>query len=110
VRTLLPARRDHVVVKLEHAGTHYHVGFGMVPGSRQVVEVFADGRRTGTDFEAFLHDACIAMSLLVQHGCSCEMQAAAYGEHRNEGEALGTPASIMGVIARMGLELEKERK
>lgn len=50
------------------------------------------------------------MSLLVQHGCSCEMQAAAYGEHRNEGEARGTAASIMGVIARIGLELEKERK
>jgi hypothetical protein len=113
VRRVLPTRRGHTVIALAHAGRKYHIGFGQecdkagVVIKPEVLEFFADARHTGTDFEAFLHDACIAMSLLVQHGCSSEMQVAAYGEHRNEGQERGAASSIMGVIARMGVEIEK---
>lgn len=113
VRYVLPTRRAHTVATIEHAGVKYHVGFGQecdregVITNPRVLEVFADSRRTGSDQEAILHDACIAMSLLIQYGCPFGMQAAAYGEIRNEGEESGPPASILGAIARMALEIEK---
>lgn len=113
-RRILPGRRAHTVVSLEHAGHRYHIGFGQECNERgeivspEVLEVFADARRTGSDHEALLHDACIAISLLIQYGCSCSVQAQAYGELRNEGEKTGPPASILGCITRMAVDLERE--
>ncbi len=117
VRRLLPARRVHTVITLEWAGTKYHVGFGQEGDSKtgvidrpDVLEVFADGKRTGSDQQAQLSDACIAISLLLQHGVTVEQLAAAFGEVRNEGEETGHPASVLGAIVRAARELEMEGK
>ena len=69
-------------------------------------EVFADGRRTGSDAQAMLSDACIAVSLLLQRGMTIGEVAASFGELRAEGQANGSPASLLGRIAIAGAALE----
>lgn len=112
-RKNIPSRRPHTVIKLEHGAQSFHIGFGQVPGGPNlpplppIVEVFADGRKNGSDQQRALSDACIMMSLLLQHGMTMAQIRDSLGEIRNEGEETGAPASIFGVIARAGVELEK---
>ena len=114
IRTTIPTRRGHTVIVLHHEGQKFHIGFGQVLNAHgriaapAVVEVFADTKQTGSGQQAMLSDGCIAISLLIQYGVPIAQIAEAFGEIRNEGEDRGRPASILGVIARVGAALEKE--
>lgn len=100
-RAALPDRRQGIVRKVQWAGRTYHVGFGFDQYG-QAREAFADARRTGTDMQALLSDACILLSLLAQHGMTFSEIAAALGENRVEGADVGPPSSVIGAIARIG--------
>ena len=108
-RTPLPQRRRHSVVKLEHGGTDYNVGYGL-DAEGVVREVFADTKRWGTDLHALLSDACILISLLAQNGYTFAQIAASLHENKPEGIERGVPASIIGAIAREGALVEEENR
>lgn len=105
-RIPLPNKRLHIVERIDHAGVHYHVGYGF-DSDGCVREVFADARKTGSDTQATLSDACIMLSLLLQHGMSIADIAAALGENRAEGASSGDCASVLGIISRAGVALEQ---
>jgi hypothetical protein len=100
-RTALPNKRPHLVHKLVHAGTSYNVGFGFDEHG-VVREAFADAKRTGTDVQALLHDACLLISVLAQNGMHFRDIAKMCGENVPEGQTEGQPSSIIGLIARIG--------
>lgn len=76
------------------------------PDSGRIKEVFCTSILVGTDMSGIINDACIALSLLLQHGTTIGVLAEAFGEKRPEGEEYGPPASPIGAICRAGVVLE----
>ena len=108
-RVLIPSRRETVNmhVMYRRANGHnewYEVSFGLHEG--RVMECFANGAKAGSDMQAILTDACIAISVLLQHGAKASDLARMFGENRAEGEASGPPASPLGAIARAAAEID----
>jgi hypothetical protein len=85
---------------MEFGGSHFYLGFGRDEHG-VVREVFADGKRWGSDRTAEIHDACLLLSMLSQYGPTFAQIAASLGENRPEGATTGSPASIIGAIARL---------
>jgi hypothetical protein len=73
----------------------------------RIKEAFCAGFRAGTDICALANDACVMMSLLLQHGVSIEALADACGEDRQEGATTGKPSSLLGAITREGVRIER---
>lgn len=69
-------------------------------------EAFCAGFRADTSLCALANDACILLSRLLQHGERIEDLASALIEDRPEGAPSGPPASIIGAIARAGVEIQ----
>jgi hypothetical protein len=89
-RTKLSARRPAVTAlatwKTEGAEHRFHVSVGFDPRSGAIAEVwYADGQKTGTALRASAQDACILVSLLLQHGVSVE----AIGKSLNRATVFG---------------------
>lgn len=108
-RTVLPNRRQSVTEKITYrsasGGEHeYLVSFGLHDGC--VMECFASGDKPGSDMQALLNDACIAISVLLQYGTSADAIASMFGENRAEGEISGPPASPLGAIARAAAAID----
>lgn len=85
----------------------YAVHFGFDPDGF-VKEAFCKPFKSGTDMQGLVNDACILISLSLQHGMSITQIAGALGELRSEGAVTGPPASVLGAIARAGVKLETE--
>jgi hypothetical protein len=85
----------------------FTVTFGFDMDGR-VRECFCNSPKSGTDMQAFISDACIAVSLLLQHGMPITLVAAAFGEDRPEGADAGPPSSPLGAIARVGVTIERD--
>ena len=105
MRTVLPNRRPGCTTEIIHEGHSYIVTFGFDKVGR-VREVFLRQNKTGSDIDSMMSDACIAISLLLQHGMDIHGLVAAFGENRDEGANEGPPASPLGAIARAGAEIE----
>lgn len=107
-RIAIPNRRRQVTEIVTHitpsGESPYTVTFGVHAG--RVLEVFCSSPKSGSDSQATVNDACIAISLLLQHGMTMEQLAAAFGENRNEGEKSGPPSSVLGAIARAGAAID----
>lgn len=71
-------------------------------------EVFCLAASEGTDMQSLVHDACVAASLALQHGARVQNLAHSFSELREEGQAAGRPASVMGAIARLGVAVETQ--
>lgn len=77
LRHRLPGRRPCVTHKVtwatetsEHA---FYVTIGFDPADGRPREVFyADGQKTGTALQHSVQDACVLISLLLQHGASLD--------------------------------------
>lgn len=74
-RSKINNRRQAFTTKVRWAtggGEHvFHVSIGTDPETKQVCEVFyADGQQYGTSLQALIQDACILISLLLQHGAT----------------------------------------
>jgi hypothetical protein len=91
-RTRLPNRRFAATVDLEHAGSRFTVTVGFYPDGRPG-EVFTHGMRTGSTLDALLADACVVVSLLLQHGVEPADLAASMGRLGN-----AEPASVIGAV------------
>jgi ribonucleoside-diphosphate reductase alpha chain len=70
-RERLPNRRGHELVDFEHGGIRYTSGVGRFSDGR-LAEIFLNTAKHGTAVDTNARDAAVAVSLLLQHGCSIE--------------------------------------
>ena len=94
-RQRLPNRRPSVTTKLVHDCRSYAVTLGFDADTGRVGEIFTHGAKVGSAMDGILDDACIALSLLLQHGVEPTAFAASMGR-LGDGK---TPASIIGALA-----------
>ena len=91
-RVRLPDRRAAETVQLDYDGARYMVTIGFYPDGKPG-EVFTHGARSGSNLDAVLADACVAISCLMQHGVEPRDLAASMGRLGN-----AEPASIIGAV------------
>lgn len=105
MRTVIANRRPNLTTVVQWTGSagpdhKLIVTFGIE--RKLVKEAFCAGFRSGTDVCALANDACIMMSLLLQHGVDISTIADACGQERE-----GQPSSLLGAIAREGVIIQK---
>jgi len=107
-RAQLPPRRQNETHSVEHGMHRFTVTVGYAADGRPA-EVFADGAKIGTDMAHTIADACVVISLALQHGCPPETLVKSLGRVPAP-ELLVTganrPASVLGVIADIVEEAE----
>ncbi len=94
MRTRLPDRRPSETTTVVHDGRGYAVTIGVDPVTGIVREVFACDFQTGSAMDAILNDACVALSLLLQHGVEPAALAHSMGRIDNGSK----PASVIGAL------------
>ena len=94
-RERLPNRRPNRTLDVVHDGTTYAVTIGFDPVTDKVREVFTHGAKVGSAMDGILDDACILLSILLQHGVDPASLVATMGRL---GEAEQS-ASIIGILA-----------
>ncbi len=109
-REKLPARRLQITSKVEYLDIfaqgrpmEFEISFGF-NASRVLKELFISSKTH--PLTPLLNDICILLSRLLQHGDTIESIADGLGENRNEGETSGRPSSLLGAIARHGVEVQ----
>ena len=109
-REMLPDRREGVLLRVthqHHLGTRdYTVNYGFDSQGR-VREIFCHNEKPGTDLDAIMSDACIAISHLLQRGMTVVELADTLGRDCEEMSRDGVPASPLGTIARVGVIVEQ---
>ena len=91
-RQRLSDRRQSRIVDLDFGGRQYAVGIGYFPDGRPG-EVFAKGAKIGSSMDAILDDACVTLSLLLQHSVQPAAIAKSMSRIRD-----GQPASPIGAM------------
>ena len=101
-RHQLPTRRPNATLDIEHAGFRFTVTVGFDLEARPR-EVFADGVKIGTDLGHVISDACVVISLALQHGCPAETLPKSMGRvpAPDLGEDACRAASPLGTIAAL---------
>ena len=94
MRTRLPNRRPSKTATVAHDGRDYAVTISFDPSTGIVREVFAGDSKTGSAMDAILNDACVALSLLLQHDVEPAALAHSMGRIDNGAE----PASVIGAL------------
>jgi len=74
------------------------VGYADDDPLRPIEVFYAEGFRSGADLEFLMQDACVLISILLQHGVSPERIAASMSA-REEPDGRLTPGSLAGTIA-----------
>ncbi len=92
-RSRLPNRRLNETVDLLFEGRHYHLTVGFFSNGRPG-EVFCHGAKIGSAMDLLIDDACVALSMLLQHGAEPIALAHSMGRLGD-----GAPASIIGALA-----------
>lgn len=103
IRLRLPDRRPAETAEAVIDGRRFTVTIGFYPDGRPG-EVFADGARIGSDLDALLDDACVALSLLLQHGVDPLRLADSMGRAGDSRR----PASLIGVMADLLAEVAQQ--
>lgn len=98
-RTRLPDRRRNAIRDIAFGDRTFTVCIGHDDAGRPL-EVFAAGQKTGSTMAAFIDDACIVISIALQHGIAPEALARSLStvpvwENGVKGEG---PASPVGAI------------
>ena len=70
-RERLPQRRRTEVIKVRRDNIAFHVRVGFFADGRPG-EVFAGSGKEGSDLQMMLNDACILISLALQHGATID--------------------------------------
>lgn len=98
-RALLPHRRPNVTLSIEWNGHPLDVTIGFDPQTAQPQEVFANTPKGG-DMQAALADACVLISIALQHGIAPTDLAKSLGRvpvlWGDEGQT--GPASPIGAV------------
>lgn len=114
-RERLPNRRGADFREFEFGGNVYLVSAGF-DGENRLREVFIDGGKTGQDMTSVLEDASVIFSLLLQYGATPAGIAKSMGRlssgvvapadlNRSDGGAHHQPASIIGAVADLLVEM-----
>jgi hypothetical protein len=90
VRERLPNRRASQNIGVESDNIKYQMTVGHYPDGR-VGEVFLNAEHANSLLDALAHDAAIAVSLALQHGCTLETIT-----HALKRDAAGKAASPIG--------------
>ena len=98
-RIRLPDRRRNLIRDIAFGGQAFTVCIGYDRAGRPL-EVFADGQKTGSTMAAFIDDACIVISIALQHGIAPDdladsLSTVPVWENGVQGEG---PASPIGAI------------
>jgi hypothetical protein len=91
-RARLPDRRLAETIDLEHGGMRFSVTVGFYPDGRPA-EAFTHGAKAGSTIDGLLDDACVVVSLLIQHGVDPRGLASSMGRLGD-----GHPASVIGAV------------
>jgi hypothetical protein len=91
-RRRLPHRRGAVALDIEHAGHRYRMHVGYFPEGA-VGEVFLDATKQNSMLDAFVADAAILLSLVLQHGALPAEIGHALRRSPND-----APASLIGAV------------
>lgn len=105
MRELLPCRRPNATMRVVSGSFVFTVTVGFDLSGRPM-EVFADGAKIGTDISHLVSDACVVISLALQHGCPPELLPKSMGRVPcpELGEDVTGPASALGAIAAVVAE------
>ncbi len=95
-RQKLPNRRENESFSVEWAGKNWSFYIGFDPRSGKPLEVFADGAKIGSDYQAVIDDACVLLSHCLQNGMTPQQLSAALSRESIEPGALA--ASLLGLI------------
>lgn len=95
-----PDRRPSLTVPMDWSAHRCLVTVGIDPRTGQVVEVFyADGQKVGTELQHTVQDACVIVSLALQHGVPAEALGRSLGCVPAPDGSAG-PASPLGAVVR----------
>ena len=94
-RQTLPHRRPSFTTQLIYDGHVYSATMGFDVGRDRIAEIFTHGAKVGSAMDRILDDACVALSLLLQHGVEPAALASSMGRL---GDGI-SPASIVGALA-----------
>mgnify|MGYP003403404761 FL=1 len=103
VRKPLPDRRPSITVPQALGPMEFSTTISFYPDTGLPGEVFADGQKEGSVMAHLLSDACVVVSIALQHGIPPEALAKSLGravgwDWKTGKEADGGPASVIGVI------------
>ena len=94
-RKRLPDRRPSFTTQLVYEDNVYSATLGFDVTNDRIAEVFTHGAKVGSGMDRILDDACVALSLLLQHGIEPAALAASMGR-LGDGTS---PGSIIGALA-----------
>lgn len=98
-RRTLPTRRPNRTIATEWNGHSFSLTVGFDPATGSVLEVFADTAKGG-DMQAAIADACVVISIALQHGITAAELAKSLGQvpvlWGEEGQS--GPASPIGAV------------
>ncbi len=105
-RERLPDRRPNATTRVEFGGFAFTVTVGFDLTGKPL-EVFADGAKIGTDIGHIISDACVMISLALQHGCPVDLLPKSMGRvpYPEKGAGFCGPASALGAIAEVVAEV-----
>ena len=94
-RERLPTRRPNQTIDMVYDDTCYAVTVGFDPGTGEVREIFTGGVKAGSSMDGILNDACVLLSILLQHRVAPAALTHSMGRLGKGGQA----ASIIGALA-----------
>jgi hypothetical protein len=105
-RQRLPNRRENEGFTVEWARKEWSLSIGFCPRTRKPLEVFADGAKIGSDYQAVIDDACMLIPHCLQNGMTPQQLSAALSRESIEP---GAPAaSLLGLIADVVHRVSRE--
>lgn len=98
-RVDLPDRRYSANREIEFKGSKFTVTVGF-NNEGEPKEVFADGAKQGSALAAIVSDACVLVSVSLQHGISASELGESLGREPDplRGQGADRPASPIGII------------
>lgn len=93
-RRVLPHRRHCETETIRWDGKSWTFSVGFYDDNAPA-EIFVTGAKAGSDVEAVARDACVAVSIALQHGTPVDVLARAMLAESN-----GEPSSIIGAIVK----------
>ena len=99
-RAQLPNRRPNQTIDLQHKGMTFNVTVGFDATTGAPMEVFGNASKAGSDFAALLADACVILSLALQHGIqpSALSKTMQWTPVFGMADKVSEPASVIGAI------------
>lgn len=93
MRTSLPNRRPHEVLKFRFWGLSYIVGLGRARNDGPITEIFLNSGKSGEQAQTLARDSAVLLSLALQHGTPIATMQKAITRNAD-----GTPSGPIGQL------------